>query len=132
MIIGLLSGGLSFLAMIFIEATTSYLVLAVMLIISGFGMSFTMPAMTAAVITSAPSNRSGIASAVLNASRQVGGTLGVALLVSMVHHTFIPGMHLALGFAGGAFFLACALTFLFVKQSTHTTSPSTTPSPSHQ
>jgi len=53
------------------------------------------------------------------------------LLVSMVHHTFIPGMHLALGLAGGAFLLACALTLLFVKQNTHTSRPSTTPSPSH-
>jgi len=131
MIIGLLLGTLGLLAMIFTSATTSYPILAAMLIVTGIGMSFTMPAMTAAVIASAPANRSGIASAVLNASRQVGGTLGVALLVSMVHHTFIPGMHLALGLAGGAFLLACALTLLFVKQNTHTSRPSTTPSPSH-
>lgn len=131
MMIGLLLGALGFLAMIFIGATTSYPIIAIMLIASGVGMSFTMPAMTAAVIASAPSNRSGIASAVLNASRQVGGTLGVALLVSMVHHNFIPGMHLAMGLAGGAFLLACILTLLFVKRGAHTIGLSTAPSSQH-
>lgn len=131
MLIGLLLGALGFLAMTFIGATTSYPVIAVMLIATGIGMSFTMPAMTAAVIASAPSNRSGIASAVLNASRQVGGTLGVALLVSMVHHNFIPGMHLAVGLASGAFLLGCILTLLFVKRGAHTISLSTAPSSQH-
>jgi DHA2 family methylenomycin A resistance protein-like MFS transporter len=117
MIAGLLLGACGLLAtMSFTSATTSYPLIALMLMATGLGMSFTMPAMTAAVIASAPSNRAGIASAVLNASRQVGGTLGIALLISMVHHSFIPGMHLALGFAGGAFLLGCVLTLLFVKQ----------------
>jgi DHA2 family methylenomycin A resistance protein-like MFS transporter len=120
MLIGLLLGAGGLLATMAVTgATTGYPVIAPALMATGLGMSFTMPAMTAAVIASAPADRSGIASAVLNASRQVGGTLGVALLVSMARHTFIPGLHLALAFAGGAFLLGALLTLLFVRQQRH-------------
>ncbi len=44
----------------------------------------TMPAATAAVIESAPAERAGIASGVLNAARQAGGAIGVALLGTLI------------------------------------------------
>lgn len=118
MMIGLVLGGIGFLAMILVDATTSYLLLCAMLVAIGFGTAFTMPAMTAAVIESAPKARSGIAAAVLNASRQVGGVLGVALLGSLVSRrsSFVPGMHVALGIAGAAFLVGFVLSFLFVRQ----------------
>ena len=43
-------------------------------------MGSIMPAMTAGVLTSSPPENSGLASGVLNSTRQVGGTIGVALL----------------------------------------------------
>lgn len=112
MAIGLAAGGLGLLALILAGATTAYAVLCIILIAIGFGMSFTMPAMTAAVMEATPHERAGIASAVLNASRQVGGVLGVALLRAFIsrHSSFVPGMHAAMGIAGAAFFLGCTLT----------------------
>jgi MFS transporter, DHA2 family, methylenomycin A resistance protein len=70
--------------------------------------------MTAAVVEEAPHERVGIAAAVLNASRQVGGVLGVALLSAFVrrHNSFVPRMHVALLIAGGTFVVGCALTLL--------------------
>ncbi|HEX4205041.1 MAG TPA: MFS transporter [Ktedonobacteraceae bacterium] len=120
MVIGLLLGGIGFLAMVFVGASTSYVLLCAMLMAIGFGTSFTMPAMTTAVIDSAPKANSGIAAAVLNASRQVGSVLGVALLGAFVSQraSFVSGMHTALGIAGGAFLLACVLTFVFVQRRT--------------
>jgi len=52
----------------------------------------------------------------VNACRQVGGTLSVAVLGSLLSQraTFIPGMHVALAIAGGAFLLGFLLTLLFV------------------
>jgi MFS transporter, DHA2 family, methylenomycin A resistance protein len=87
-----------------------------MLAATGFGISFTMPAMTAAVIASAPGARSGIASAALNASRQVGGVLGVAMLGALVSGTdFIAGMHVALAVAGGVFLAGWLLTLRYIR-----------------
>ena len=116
MMVGLVIGGTGFLLMMLVNATISYPLIILMLMAIGFGMAFTMPAMTTAVISSASKDRSGIASGVVNASRQVGGTLGVAVLGSLVSQraTFIPGMHIALAIAGGAFLLGFLLTLLFV------------------
>nr|HET6904782.1 MFS transporter [Ktedonobacteraceae bacterium] len=116
MLIGLLIGSAGFLLMVLVNATTSYLFLILMLMAIGFGMAFTMPAMTTAVVSSVPKERSGIAAGVVNASRQVGGTLSVAVLGSLVSQsaTFIPGMHIALVLAGEAFLLGFLLTLLFV------------------
>jgi MFS transporter, DHA2 family, methylenomycin A resistance protein len=46
----------------------------------GVAMGSIMPAMTAGVLISSDPKNSGLASGLLNSSRQVGGTLGVALL----------------------------------------------------
>ena len=48
--------------------------------ILGISMGSIMPAMTAGVLTSSPPENSGLASGLLNSTRQVGGTIGVALL----------------------------------------------------
>jgi DHA2 family methylenomycin A resistance protein-like MFS transporter len=77
-------------------------------------MALTMPAATASVIEAAPADRSGIASGVVNAARQSGGVLGVALLGSMVHAraTFIPGLHAGLVIAAGAFLAGAVIESL--------------------
>jgi DHA2 family methylenomycin A resistance protein-like MFS transporter len=118
MIIGLTPGAVGFLLMTLVNATTGYPLFVLPLMAIGFGMAFTMPAMTTAVVSSAPKERSGIASGVVNASRQVGSALSVAVLGSFVSQraTFIPGMHLALAIAGGAFLFGLLLTLLFVRQ----------------
>jgi hypothetical protein len=58
------------------------------LLLAGFVLiglrSLAMPAMTAVVIGSAGSRHAGVASGVLNAARQAGGALGVALLGSLL------------------------------------------------
>ena len=48
--------------------------------ILGISMGSIMPAMTAGVLTSSPPENSGLASGLLDSTRQVGGTIGVALL----------------------------------------------------
>ena len=83
---------------------------------AGFGMALTMPAARAAVIEAAPADRGGIASGVINAARQAGGVLGVALLGSLVHAraAFLPGLHAGLIIAAGAFFAGALITFFGV------------------
>jgi MFS transporter, DHA2 family, methylenomycin A resistance protein len=113
MLAGLTLGGAGLLGLIVAGSDTSYALLVVPMAAAGFGMALTMPAATAAVIESAPADRGGIASGVVNAARQSGGVLGVALLGSLVHTraAFIPGLHAGLVIAASAFFAAAAVTF---------------------
>lgn len=60
---------------------------------------------------SAPADRGGIASGVINAARQAGGVLGVAILGSLVSvpAAFIGGLRAGLVVAGCAFLAGAAL-----------------------
>ena len=50
-------------------------------------MGLAVPAMTTAILSSADRTKSGTASAVLNAARQVGGAVGVAAFGALVSGT---------------------------------------------
>jgi MFS transporter, DHA2 family, methylenomycin A resistance protein len=118
MLVGLLLGGAGLLGLVAAGAHSSYALLVAPMAAAGFGMALTMPAATAAVIEAAPSDRGGIASGVINAARQAGGVLGIALLGSLVHAraSFIPGMHAGLCVAAAAFFAGAVVTFWSVER----------------
>ncbi|MFC9287020.1 MFS transporter [Streptomyces sp. NPDC057052] len=59
---------------------SAYAWLAAGLLLTGFGVSCVLPALVAAVIGAAPPGTAGSAGGLLNAVRQVGATLGVALM----------------------------------------------------
>jgi DHA2 family methylenomycin A resistance protein-like MFS transporter len=66
----------------------------------------------------APPDRGGIASGVVNAARQAGSVLGVALLGSLVSARtgFSAGLHAGIVVAAAAFFLAAGLAFAGVRR----------------
>jgi EmrB/QacA subfamily drug resistance transporter len=55
--------------------------------ILGLGLGFTMPTMSAAAMGSVPDRSRGVASGALNMMRQIGFTLGIAVLVSLFSHS---------------------------------------------
>lgn len=57
-----------------------YAWLALGLLLSGLGVSLVLPALATAVISAAPRGSAGAAGGVLNATRQAGAGLGVALM----------------------------------------------------
>jgi DHA2 family methylenomycin A resistance protein-like MFS transporter len=119
MLAGLTLGGLGLGGLVIAGSHTSYVVLVPPLVAAGFGMAFTMPAATAAIIGAAPAERAGIASGVLNASRQAGGAIGVALLGTLVASgAFVRGLRVAMLVAGAAFLIAAAVTALTVERTT--------------
>jgi DHA2 family methylenomycin A resistance protein-like MFS transporter len=93
---------------------TAYLQLVPGLVLLGLGMAATMPSMTAAVMLAAPREFAGIASGVLNAARQVGGVLGVALLGTLIADKarFGTGLHTALAIVAGTFLIGAVLSRL--------------------
>lgn len=126
MLAGLLTGGAGLLALALTGADTGaagYGLLVAPLVAVGFGMSFTMPAATTAVVDAAPAEHAGLASGVINAARQTGGVVGVALLGALAYgaegsaagaFAAPGGIHTALAAAGCAFLLAAAVTALTV------------------
>lgn len=118
MLIGLTLGGAGLLALIVASAHGAYGLLVAPFMAAGLGMSLTMPAATTAVMEAAPPERAGLASGTINAARQVGGLLGVAILGTLVARRadFIPGLRLGMIIAGSVFLLGAALTALTVER----------------
>lgn len=86
MIIGFLLIALSSMLLTRVNADTDYFLIAVTLLILGAGMGMATPAIGALVMSSVEKAYSGIASAVMNALRQTGMTLGIALLGTLMTH----------------------------------------------
>ena len=119
MLIGLGVGAAGFFGLLAVAGgATSYAALCVLLLLVGGGTALTLPATTVAVIEAVPRNRAGVASAVLNAGRQVGGVLGVAILGSLVSRQsqFLPGMRIALGLAGGVYLVGLLATLWGIRR----------------
>ncbi|WP_027088040.1 MFS transporter [Cohnella panacarvi] len=101
-----------------IDESSGYGLTFVGLLLCGFGVSFTLPSLVAAVISSVPKEQAGAASGALNSSRQLGATLGVAIYGAIVSGggTFIAGMRVSLIVT--AVIMACGglLSFAFVNR----------------
>ena len=79
------------------------------LLVGGFGMATVMAPTTATAMSAVPVDKAGVGSAVINSMRQVGGSLGIAIMGALVATTvtvapfspkyaaeFVPGYHRAL------------------------------------
>ena len=91
-----------------IEPGTSYLKTLAQLMIIGGGLGLLVPPLTATLLGSVEKSRSGIAAGVLNATRQTGSVLGVALFGSLVGQpdTFMRGAHFSLFISGALLVIA--------------------------
>jgi len=118
MVMGLILSALACFGMVLVTTQTSYGLLACIIAVLGGGLALILPSMTEAVLSHAPGTQSGIASGMLNVSRQVGGVIGVAILGTLVGNpqTFIPGMHLSFVVAGGILLFALVLAWVFVRR----------------
>jgi EmrB/QacA subfamily drug resistance transporter len=65
------------------SATTSYTTIAAQMVIYGVGMGFTSAPATEAIMGVVPKHKAGVGSAVNDATRLLGGTLGVAVIGSV-------------------------------------------------
>jgi EmrB/QacA subfamily drug resistance transporter len=83
------------------------------MLLGGFGMALTMTPGAAAAVRSVPVDKSGVGSAVLNSFRQVGGSVGIALMGAIVAHA-IGGRSTPAAFMDGfstALLVAAAIAF---------------------
>jgi hypothetical protein len=66
------------------DATTSYTVIATAMVLMGFGLGSAAAPATESILSSLPKEKAGVGSAVNDTTREVGGTLGVAVLGSIM------------------------------------------------
>lgn len=109
-----------------LDESSSFWDIVPALVVGGLGMAVTMAPTTAAAMSSVPVDKAGVGSAVINSMRQVGGSLGIALMGALVAAQvavapvdprypaqFVDGYHLALHVGAGillAGVLVAALT----------------------
>jgi len=115
MAIGLALGLVGFLLLLQAGDDTSYAALIPALLLVSLGAFIPAP-LSEAVIAAAPQARSGVVSGVLNAMRQTGGAIGVALLGSLVASgAFVHGMHQALLVSVATYVLSLGLTLAYLR-----------------
>src|SRR5579859_1922587 len=68
--------------------------LAAALVPAGTGLGFAVPSVIVVLLEAIPADQAGMAAGLLNSSRQVGGTLAVAVFGALIAHrtSFLPGM----------------------------------------
>jgi EmrB/QacA subfamily drug resistance transporter len=112
-----------------LDAGSSFWAIVPGLVTGGFGMALAMTPTTAAAMGSVPVDKAGVGSAVINSMRQVGGSLGIAILGAVVAtqisvsvfnprypEQFVSGYHHAL-YVGAALTLGAAfIAASFVRQ----------------
>ena len=99
----LMGGGMTLLgiSLLLYERVTvhsSFWTLLPPMLVGGFGMAMTMSPMTSAAMGAVPVAKAGVGSGVLNSFRQVGGSLGIALMGAIVGSYIHPN---ARGLAAG-------------------------------
>lgn len=80
MLAGFALTGAALLAMTAIGSDTAYLPIALLFALAGYGQGLAIPATMAAALEIVPRQRSGVGSATVNAARQTGTVLGIAVL----------------------------------------------------
>ncbi len=98
----------------FATAEAPFLVIGPLLTLLGFGAGLVAPPMNAAILASVGPSHAGIGSGVLNASRQIGTALGVAVFASLFHGqtASVDSVQLAMGCACGLYLAALAVVAL--------------------
>jgi EmrB/QacA subfamily drug resistance transporter len=102
------------------------------LLVGGAGMAMAMTPTTAAAMSSVPIDKAGVGSGVLNSMRQVGGSLGVAIMGAILGSyisvgprsplfpgQFVDGFQAALHVAAGIAFAAALVALTLVRTEHH-------------
>ena len=118
--------GLGALGLAAIGESTSLLVIEIALLVVGVGLGLNTAPVNGVAVAALPPARSGTASGLLNTTRMVGATLGVAILGALfAAHAgpqaasgadFLAGMRTALIGGGAAELVGAAVAIAFVRK----------------
>lgn len=117
-VLGMLLCTLGMLAFLIFGEHASYALIVLFFAAIGIGGSLAVPALTSAHLGSVIREQAGIASGVLNASRQAGSVFGIAVLGSLLGGATglaaLNGIHVALTVAGVALVLGAVIALFAI------------------
>ena len=92
----LIAGGMTLLSISLLlfsrlNAASDFWTLLPALVVGGFGMGTTMSPLTSVAMGSVPTDKAGVGSAVINSMRQVGGSVGIAVMGAIIASQGVPG-----------------------------------------
>ncbi len=112
-----------------LEASSSFWTILPALLAGGFGMAITMAPTTSAAMGSVPIEKAGVGSAVINSMRQVGGSIGIAVMGALVATQvsvgqrdpgyaaqFIAGYHVAVHVGAAVVIVGSVLSVVMIRQ----------------
>ncbi len=122
----LVGGGMTLLSLMLfyysqLGATETFWKILPGLLLGGVGMGLTMTPLTAAAMSAVAVDKAGVGSAVLNSARQVGGSLGIAVMGAIVASStdFLSGFHDALRVGGMLLLIGAVISVLAVRKIEH-------------
>jgi EmrB/QacA subfamily drug resistance transporter len=102
------------------------------LLVGGFGMAIVMAPTTATAMSAVPVDKAGVGSAVINSARQVGGSLGIAIMGALVatavsvtpfsplyREQFVTGYHRALEVGAAILLFGAVLGVVTIRKVVH-------------
>jgi EmrB/QacA subfamily drug resistance transporter len=129
----LMGGGMTLLSISLllyqrVTVNSTFWTLLPAMVIGGIGMAMTMSPMTATAMGSVPVDKAGVGSGVLNSFRQVGGSLGIAVIGAILasyltaapgtpasKQQFVDGLHAALLVSAAITFAAAIVAVVLVR-----------------
>jgi EmrB/QacA subfamily drug resistance transporter len=122
----LVGGGMTLLALMLfyytqLGAHESFWAILPGLLLGGLGMGSTMTPVTAAAMSAVSVDKAGVGSAVLNSARQVGGSLGIAVMGAVVAGApnYLTGFHDALRIGSGLCLVGAVVAVLAIRKIEH-------------
>jgi EmrB/QacA subfamily drug resistance transporter len=116
-----------------LDAASTFWTALPALLIGGVGMATTMTPTLAAAMGSVPVDKAGVGSAVINSMRQIGGSVGLALIGAIVATRFdvnhpnpaayVSGFHLGIQVAAGIALAGAVIGGLVIREVRHAPHP---------
>jgi MFS transporter, DHA2 family, methylenomycin A resistance protein len=123
---GMACMGIGALLLAFIGDTTNLVLIESALVVVGIGLGLNTAPVNGVAVAALPPKRSGTASGVVNTSRMVGATLGVAILGTVfaayagqdaaMGAGFLPGLHAAMSGSGTVELFGAVIAFAFIRK----------------
>ena len=115
---GLAVAAAAMLSLVTVDPAMPYAVLATVLAVGNLGVGVAVPAMVAALVATAGPANANAGAATMNANRQVGTLVGVALtgiVLSAAHGHWYTAAAVGYAFTGAGFLLATVLTWRWIR-----------------